>query len=161
MSAPAISTPLSPSEWGTAFMRWPLILIFALFGYAKWFPYEAQALEPLLSNSPVLSWMPRLLGLQGASYALGAAEWAIGAGLIVGIWLPWVSVVAALGAIATFVITVTLIFSTPGTWEASAGGFPAMGAATQFLVKDVVLLAASFVVLKGSLRRARSTPAAV
>lgn len=34
------------------FMRWVLVLIFLMFGYTKWFDYEAQALVPLISNSP-------------------------------------------------------------------------------------------------------------
>ena len=156
MAVPTFLRPITHGGWDSALMRWALILVFALFGYAKWFPYEAQALAPMLSNSPLLSWMPQALGLQGASFALGGVEWAICLGLIVGIWLPWVSVLASLGSVATFLVTLTLISSTPGAWEASAGGFPAMGAVTQFLVKDVVLLAGSFVLLKSSLCRVMS-----
>lgn len=129
-------------------MRWALILIFLLFGYTKWFPYEAQGLIPLLSNSPLLSWMHTLFGIQGASYALGIAEWGIGFGLILGIWSPRITLVAALGSAITYLATITLIISTPGGWEASAGGFPAMGGHTSFLVKDVVLLAGSIFLAK-------------
>ena len=47
------------------------------------------------------------------------------------------------GAIATFSITLTFLFTAPG-WEASLGGFPALSVVPgQFLLKDVVLLAAS------------------
>lgn len=136
-----------------AFLRWSMVLIFVLFGYAKWFEYEAQALIPLLSHSPILSWMHVAFGVQGASYALGVAEWTIGLGLIAGAWLPRVSVLASAGSAITFLTTLTLVFSTPGAWEASAGGFPAMGGATSFLIKDLILLGASLVLLKDSLRR--------
>ncbi|MFJ2379935.1 YkgB family protein [Pseudomonas protegens] len=132
-------------------MRWSLILIFLLFGYSKWFPYEAQGLIPIISNSPLLSWMHTLFGIQGASYALGVAEWSIGAGLILGIWCPRISLAAALGSTITYLTTTTLIISTPGGWEASAGGFPAMGGHTSFLVKDVVLLAGSIFLAKRAL----------
>lgn len=134
-----------------AFMRWTLVLIFALFGYTKWFPYEAQALLPLVGNSPLFAWMYPAFGIQGASYALGVAEWAIGLGLILGAWMPRVGVIAAAASCVTYLTTLTLIFTTPNNWEASAGGFPAMGGATSFLIKDAVLLAGSVLLLKSDL----------
>ena len=46
---------------------------------------------------------------------------------------------------ATYLITLTFFLSTPGVAEATAGGFPAISAAPgQFLLKDLVLLAAPF-----------------
>jgi uncharacterized membrane protein YkgB len=50
-------------------------------------------------------------------------------------------------------MTVTIIPFAPNAWEASAGGFPAMGAMVQFLIKDVVLFAASFYLLKEDVAR--------
>lgn len=138
-------------------LRWSLVLIFALFGYAKWFNYEAQGLIPLIGNSPLLSWMHALFGIHGASYALGVAEWSIGLGLALGAWWPRVSVIAAAASVLTYLTTLTLVFSTPEAWEASAGGFPAMGGATSFLIKDLVLMAASVVLLKHSLLTVHST----
>ncbi|MDI3401838.1 DUF417 family protein [Pseudomonas sp. V88_4] len=138
-------------DFDIAFMRLTLVLIFVLFGYSKWFPYEAQALLPLLSNSPLFAWMYPTFGIQGASYALGVAEWAIGLGLILGTWMPRVSVIAAAASCVTYMTTLTLIFTTPDNWEASAGGFPAMGGATSFLFKDAVLLAGSALLLKSDL----------
>lgn len=151
------------STFDYAFMRWSLVLIFFLFGYSKWFPYEANALIPIISNSPILSWMHPVFGIQGASYFLGASEWMIGLGLALGAWMPRVSVVASMGSVLTYLTTITLIITTPGGWEASAGGFPAMGGATSFLVKDIVLLAGSIILLKQSLsalcNRAANAPA--
>src|SRR5215472_4131717 len=50
-------------------------------------------------------------------------------------------------------ITLTFFLSTPGVAEATAGGFPAISAAPgQFLLKDLVLLAASLSLLLASLR---------
>jgi uncharacterized membrane protein YkgB len=43
-----------------------------------------------------------------------------------------------------FVTTLTFLVTTPGVWEASLGGFPALSAVPgQFLLKDVVLLGAA------------------
>ncbi len=150
MNSPALLRLLS-NDFEIKLTRWALILIFAIFGYAKWFPYEAEGLVPLLSNSAILGWMHSAFGIQGASYALGVAEWIIGLGLILGIWFPRISVLASAGSVVTYLTTLTLIFTTPGAWEASAGGFPAMGGATGFLIKDAVLLAGSVVLLKHSL----------
>lgn len=141
------------SSFDIQLVRWSLIVIFIGFGYTKWFDYEAQALIPLIGNSPLLSWLHTAFGIQGASYALGVAEWAIGAALLIGIWSPTWAVAAAFGSALTYLTTLTLILTTPGAWENSAGGFPAMGGATSFLIKDAVLLAASVVLLKHDLRR--------
>jgi uncharacterized membrane protein YkgB len=64
-------------------------------------------------------------------------------------------VLGALGGIASFVGTVTIIPFIPGGWEASAGGFPAMVGPVAFLMKDVVLLAVSVYLLKEDVVRLR------
>lgn len=139
------------SNWDVALMRLALVVIFAAFGYAKWFDYEAQGLVPLIGNSPLLAWMHDVFGIRGASYALGAAEWSFGLLLLAGFWSRRLGLLGAVGSTLTYLTTLTLIFSTPGAWEASAGGFPAMGGATSFLLKDLVLLAGSILLLKADL----------
>src|SRR5471032_1001454 len=104
-----ICSRLVRNNFEVEFMRWALVLIFLLFGYSKWFAYEAQGLIPLISNSPLLSWMHTLFGIQGASYALGVAEWTIGLGLALGAWSPRISLVAAAGSTVTYLTTITLI----------------------------------------------------
>jgi reactive chlorine resistance protein C len=53
---------------------------------------------------------------------------------------------------ATYLITLTFFLSIPGVAEA-AGGFPAISAAPgQFLLKDLVLLAASLSLLLASVQ---------
>lgn len=145
-----IYSRLLRQSFDVEFMRWALVLIFLMFGYTKWFDYEAQALIPLISNSPLLSWMYGVFGTQGASYALGGAEWAIGLGLAIGAWSPRITLIAAAASSLTYLTTASLLLTTPGGWEASAGGFPAMGGATSFLIKDLVLMAGSLVLLKNA-----------
>src|SRR5262245_54105220 len=57
-------------------------------------------------------------------------------------------VLGALGTWASFASTVTIIPFMPDGWAASGGGFPAMTGNVPFLMKDVVLLAVSFYLLK-------------
>ncbi len=46
-------------------------------------------------------------------------------------------------AVVTFLLTVSFLFSTPGAAQLKYG-FPVLGDAGQFLIKDLVLLGASF-----------------
>jgi len=134
-------------------VRASMVLIFLFFGYQKWFEYEAQALIPYISNGPLLFWMYPVFGVRGACWFLGISEWAFGALLFAGFWNKTAGVVGALGGITSFVCTTTIIPFMPDGWAASAGGFPAMTEKVAFLIKDVVLLAVSFYLLKQDLLR--------
>jgi uncharacterized membrane protein YkgB len=129
-------------------VRASMILIFAFFGYSKWFPYEQQALIPLISHGPLTSWMYPVFGIHGTGRFLGTSEWLFGTLLFLGFWNKKLGVLGALGACGSFVATTTIIPFLPNAWEASAGGFPAMTNTVAFLMKDVVLFAASFYLLK-------------
>src|ERR1700730_7759331 len=134
-------------------LRASMVLIFLLFGYQKWFQYEADALVPYISNGPLIFWMYPVLGVRGACWFLGVSEWAFGALLFIGFWNKTAGVLGALGGIASFQGTTTIIPFMPGGWAASAGGFPAMTEKVAFLMKDFVLLAVSFYLLKQDLLR--------
>src|SRR5262245_27086980 len=129
-------------------IRAAMVLIFLLFGYQKWFEYEAQGLIPYISNGPLISWMYPLFGVRGASWFLGVSEWLFGALLFWGFWDKRIGILGAIGSTATFVMTVTIIPFMPNGWAESAGGFPAMAGNVPFLMKDVVLLAVSPYLLK-------------
>jgi uncharacterized membrane protein YkgB len=134
-------------------LRASMVVIFAFFGYQKWFEYEAQVLIPYISNGPLISWMYPAFGIRGASTFLGVAEWTFGSLILAGFWSKQAGVLGALGSIATFLGTVTIIPFMPGGWAASAGGFPAMVGNIPFLMKDVVLLAVSVYLLKEDVQR--------
>jgi uncharacterized membrane protein YkgB len=134
-------------------IRAAMVIEFFFFGYQKWFEYEANVLIPFISNGPLIFWLYPAFGLRGASFFLGIAEWLFGALLFLGFWSRRLGILGALGSCATFVATVTIIPFIPGGWAASAGGFPAMAAPVAFLMKDVVLLAASIYLLKQDLLR--------
>src|SRR5262245_13564633 len=129
-------------------MRASMVLIFFFFGYQKWFDYEAQALIPYISHGPLIFWMYPVFGIRGASWFLGVAEWVFGGLMFAGYWNKMLGVLGAAGSCFSFVATVTIIPFMPDGWAASAGGFPAMTGNVPFLMKDVVLLAVSFYLLK-------------
>jgi uncharacterized membrane protein YkgB len=99
-----------------------------------------------------------VLGLQGASWFLGISEWLFGALIFLGFWNKPFGVLGALGSCVTFIMTITIIPFMPDGWNASAGGFPAMQGNVAFLMKDLVLFAVSFYLLKQDAERvSRST----
>jgi uncharacterized membrane protein YkgB len=138
-------------------VRASMVIIYFFFGYQKWFPYEAQGLIPFFKNGPLISWMYPVFGIQGSSWFLGVSEWLFGALLFAGFWNKRLGVLGALGSCLTFVMTITIIPFMPDGWNAAAGGFPAMQGNVAFLMKDVVLFAVSFYLLKQDLERAART----
>ena len=140
-------------------MRASLVVLFLFFGYQKWFDYEAQVLIPYISNGPLLFWMYPVFGIRGASWVLGASEWSFALLLFLGSWHKRLGMLGALGSCAAFIGTITIIPFMPDSWAASAGGFPAMTGNVPFLMKDVVLFAASLYLLKQDVTRvAASAP---
>jgi uncharacterized membrane protein YkgB len=136
-----------------------MVIIFLFFGYQKWFEYEAQTLIPYISNGPLIFWMYPVFGIRGASWFLGVSEWLFCALLFAGFWNKKLGILGALGSCFSFIATVTIIPFMPNGWAASAGGFPAMTGNVPFLMKDLVLFAASFYLLKQDVVRVSLTRA--
>lgn len=135
-------------------LRWTLVIVFLWFGGMKFTAYEASGIAPFIANSPIMSWLHTLFGVQGASYVIGVLELSTAGALILGRFLPIFSALGAAMSAATYLITLTFFFSTPGVAEATAGGFPAISAMPgQFLLKDLVLLGASVSLLLASVGR--------
>lgn len=129
--------------YGTAALRWSLVLIFLWFGALKFTAYEAEGIAPLAMHSPLLAWAYQLLGQRGFAMALGVVEIAIGALIALRPVSARLSGIGSVGSIITYLITLSFLFSTPGVWQ-EGYGFPFLsGMVGQFLIKDVVLLAAS------------------
>ena len=140
----------SGSYWHLAFLRWSMVAIFVWFGIQKFTPYAAEAIAPLIANSPFMGWL-RVFGVRGEAKIIGTIELTTAAVLILGSVIPIASAVAAMACV-TFLLTVSFFFSTPGVTQKSSTGFPIISTLLgQFLLKDIALLAASFTLLLASL----------
>jgi reactive chlorine resistance protein C len=128
---------------GLKVVRYSLVLVLVWIGAMKFTAYEAAAIQPLVANSPLISWLYAVFSVQATSNLIGVAEIAAGVLIALRPFSAAAAVVGSLMAIATFTITLTFMFSTPG-WEPSLGGFPALSVAPgQFILKDAVLLGAA------------------
>jgi uncharacterized membrane protein YkgB len=90
-----------------------------------------------------MSWLYAILSVQGVSNLIGAIEIALALLLALRPVSARASFVGSLGSIVTFLLTTSFLFSTPGAAQLNHG-FSILGEAGQFLIKDVVLLGASF-----------------
>ena len=94
---------------------------------------EARAIDPLISNSPFLSWAHHLFGSQGASEFVGVIELGIAVLIALRRWNPLLSAWGSVVAIAMFLVTLSFLFTTPNVQQSAP-----------FLLKDLSLLGASF-----------------
>ena len=83
-----------------AFLRWSLVAIFIWFAIQKFTPYEAEAIEPLIANSPFMSWLT-VFGVRGEA----KIELTTAAVLIIRSVIPIASALGAAMARATFLLT--------------------------------------------------------
>jgi uncharacterized membrane protein YkgB len=128
---------------GLAVVRYGLVLVLGWIGAMKFTAYEAAGIQPLVAQSPLMSWLYGILSVQGLSNALGAVEIALAAMIALRPVAPRVCAVGSALAAGTFLTTLSFLVSTPG-WEPSLGGFPALSVVPgQFLLKDVVLFGAA------------------
>ena len=99
---------------GYHLVRSSMVIIFVLFGYQKWFEYEAQTLIPFIKYGPLTFWMHSVFGIQGASYFLGVSEWLTAALLMWGFWNKKAGILGALLSTGTFITTISIIPFMPG-----------------------------------------------
>jgi len=123
-------------------MRYGLALIILWFGLFKFTPTEAQAIQPLVANSPILSWLYALTDVRGASHIIGVAEIAI-ALLLAARPVSWRAAAAGgIGATLMFLTTLSFLITTPGSW-ARVDGLLVPAGAGGFVIKDLLLLGAA------------------
>ncbi len=153
-------TVISVGEIGTTLrrhsetaIRFAMVVVLLWFGALKFSAYEANAIAGLVTNSPLLAWLHEALGVRAFSNAVGITE--ITAAVLIAAH-PFSARLGALGGViasATFFVTLSFMFTTPGVAEAGAGGLPVISVLPgQFLLKDLVLLAVSVRLLAISLQ---------
>ena len=128
-----------------------VILPLLLIGGLKFTQVEIEALKPLIGGTPWLAWMYPVFGEAGASYVLGVVEIATALLLIAFPWSARAGVAGGVLAGLIFLVTCSIMVALP-IWEPTLG-FPALGPAGQFLIKDIALLGIALLILSESLER--------
>lgn len=140
------------SAIGDQALRFSVIIVLAWIGAMKFTAYEAGAIEGLVASSPFTAWLYGVFSLQGASNFIGTVEILTAAAILLAPLNRVIAIVGSVAAIVTFAVTTSFLISAP-VWEASLGGFPALSVVPgQFLLKDIVLLAAAISLLGKALR---------
>jgi len=125
-------------------LRYGLVLVLLWIGSMKFTAYEAEGISGLVANSPLMAWAHRILGTRSFSAVIGIAELAIAVLIAARPYSARMSAIGSLLASGMFLTTLSFMLSTPGVVEPSQG-FPILSVAPgQFLLKDIVLLGASF-----------------
>jgi uncharacterized membrane protein YkgB len=146
---------LIKSNFDYHLIRATMIFIFAIFGWSKFHEFEAESIKPLVEHSPLVFWLLPAFGVRGSGWFLGTAEWTFGTLLFIGFWNKPLGILGAAGSMFTYVSTFTVILFLPSSmaWAPEAGGFPSITFTSGFLIKDAVLFAASFYLLKQDIVR--------
>ena len=139
-----------------AVLRWVMVLIFLAFGIQKFTPQSADGIVQYISNSPFVWWLS-IFGVKGEAYLLGIVELGTAALFAAGAFSPFLSALGSLLGVATFLVTWSFFFTTPGvvTWSVSSDPI-AWNLAGEFLFKDVVLLSVCVVLFLASVSRSAS-----
>src|SRR5438094_278114 len=141
---------------GMHIARYGLAIVLLWIGGMMLTAYQAEGIRPLVANSPLMSWVYRVMSVGGFSSLLGVVEIAIGVLIALRPVWPRGSAVGSALASGMFLTTLGFLVTTPG-WEPSLGGFPALSALPgQSLLKDIVRLGASLFTAGESLGAAGS-----
>jgi uncharacterized membrane protein YkgB len=124
--------------------RYSLVIVLLWIGSMKFTAYEAEGISGFVSNSPLMSWAYSVFSVRSFSALLGVMEIAIALMIASRPFSTRAAFVGSGLAVGMFLTTLSFLVTTPGVWEPSAGGFPALSVVPgQFLVKDFVLFGAS------------------
>ena len=134
---------------GRELTRYGLVVVVGWIGLMKFTGYEAEGVRPFVANSPLLSWVYGLMSVQGFSALLGVVEVATALLIATRPFAPRASALGSALAVGMFLTTLSFLVTTPGVWEPSLGGFPALAHIAgragpgHFLIKDLPLLGIS------------------
>jgi len=125
---------------GANVIRYGLVVILLWVGALKFTAYEAEGIQGLIANSPLMSWMYSVMSVRAASMLIGTIEIACGLLIALRPFAPRLSAIGSIGAIIIFLTTLHFLLTTPGVWQPGYGfPFPSPMPG-QFIAKDLALL---------------------
>jgi len=106
-------SPSALKSVGIYVSRYGLVVTLLLIGVLKFSAGEAQGIQPLVANSPLMFWLYRVFTVQGVSNLIGMIEISVALLIALRPLSAKLSFIGSIGAIIMFVFTVSFLFSTP------------------------------------------------
>ncbi len=121
---------------GELITRYGVVGILLAFGIFKFTLTEAQAIKPLIDNSPLFNWMNHLFTIRTISSIIGVIE--IVAAIAIGARFlsPDIAFYGSLLGCIIFLSTLSFLFTTPGMFVKTEW----LWLPDEFIIKDLVLL---------------------
>jgi len=139
---------------GATVIRYGLVAVLLWVGMLKFTAYEAEGIQGLVANSPLMSWAYSVMSVRAFSAVLGVIEITLGILIALRPVAPKLSAFGSIGAIVVFLTTLTFLLTTPGVWQPGYG-FPCLSPMPgQFIAKDLVFLGAALWTAGEALRAA-------
>ncbi|MCV2883873.1 YkgB family protein [Aestuariibacter sp. AA17] len=122
----------------------PVVMVLVWIGGMKFLRLEAEAIAPLISSSPFMSWLYDLFDIMTTSYLIGVYDIVFAFALMVGIYLSnrILFFTAFAACFAVFITTQTFLFSMPNALSADT----VLTGVGQFVIKDLWFIANMLVI---------------
>ncbi len=139
---------------GANVIRYGLTAVLLWVGLLKFTAYEAEGIQGLVANSPLMSWAYSVMSVRSFAAVLGVIEITLGLLIALRPVAPKLSAFGSMGAIFMFLTTMTFLLTTPGVWQPGYG-FPCLSPMPgQFIAKDLIFLGAAIWTAGEALRAA-------
>ncbi|MGL5914615.1 MAG: DUF417 family protein [Bacteroidales bacterium] len=138
------------SKLGYYLAYFGVMLLLLWIGVFKFTPTEAKAIEPLVGNSPFLSWLYSIFTQQQVSNIFGIAEVGTAILMLIALNKRWAAITASLMLLITFCTSLSFLLTTPGLWRVVDGVL----ITDFFILKDLVLLGFSGMLLSKTTTKA-------
>lgn len=146
LSRLAVTVGASLTNSGIGVLRYGLVGILLFFGSFKFTAVEAHGIQPLVSNSPLMSWMYSVLSVQAVSNVIGMTELIFAVLIATRAFSATLSAIGSIGAIGMLLTTLSFLITTPGAWMTVPGfPLPVTSETGAFLIKDIFLLGGAIV----------------
>ena len=126
-----------------------LAIILLWIGIFKFTPTEAKAIEPLVRNSFLMSWLYSLSSVQGVSIIIGSVEIMAATCLLLHFFWKKAGIVGGVICVFIFLATLSFLFTTPDVSKNVDG----VMVTEFFILKDIMALGIGLMVVGKSMER--------
>jgi len=131
-----LNTELPTFKLGYYISLFGTALVLLWIGIFKFTPTEAAAIKPLIENHFLTFFVYNFVSVQAVSNLIGVIETIIALVLIFSVKFALLKRYAAIGMIATFLVTLSYLFTTPGIWRV----VDRVPVTDFFILKDLIFL---------------------